>query len=88
MNLIEQIKNELRIKAMKGQITIIAIIITVITVMVFAAVLPLLNDGIAQIVANTNSTSLQAVVQLYPLFLALGIVIAILTYTTVQRPAE
>lgn len=88
MKLIDQIKNELRMKAMKGQITIIAIIITVITVMVFAAVLPLLNDAIAMVVANTNSTSLQAVVQLYPLFLALGIVIAILTYTTVQRPAE
>lgn len=79
---------KLFLQTRKGQITIIAIIIAIITIMVFGAVLPVLNTGIGMIKANTNDTAVQAIADMYPLFLALGIVIAILTYTTVQRPME
>ena len=75
-------------KTMKGQITIIAIIIAIITIMVFGATLPVLNAGIDLIKANTNDTTIELIADLYPLFLALGITIAILTFTTVQRPVD
>lgn len=82
------IKKAMKMPNRKGQITIIAIIVTVITLLVFGAMLPVLQVGIDLVKAATNDTALELVVDLIPLFLGLGIIIAILTYTTVQRPAE
>jgi len=73
---------------MNGQITIIAIVLTLVTIITFNAVLPILQNTVAQLVNTSTDDFLTNIVQLYPLFLGLGILIAIVTFTTVQRPIE
>ena len=62
----------------KGQITIIGLLIVFVTIVAFAAISPVLYDTISTY--SAFGTGDRAVVNLFPLFLALTILISIVAY--------
>lgn len=64
----------------KGQFTIIALIMTFIMLVVYAAFLPAINEVINQILPNAD-TMTQMVIKFIPLTIALVILMSILLYS-------
>ena len=72
-------------KNMKGQFTIVAMVMTFVTIIVFISIYPVLNTFITQFLAESEDATLNMVVQLLPFFILLGIILAIVFYAIPQR---
>jgi ABC-type uncharacterized transport system fused permease/ATPase subunit len=72
----------------KGQLTMIGILMVPIILITFAIMLPLINTAISMGLNNTNNTTLQFIINMYPIFIGLGILIMIITYLTIVQPAQ
>lgn len=65
-------------KHKRGQITIIGLLIVFVTIIAFAAISPVLYDTISTY--SAYGTGDRAIVDLFPIFLALTILISIVAY--------
>lgn len=65
-------------KQRKGQLTLIGLLIVFVTIVAFAAISPVLYDTISTY--SAYGTGDRAIVDLFPLFLALTILISIVAY--------
>lgn len=72
-------------KNMKGQFTIVALVMTFVAIIVFIAIYPVLNTFIQQFLAESEDATLNMLVQLLPFFILLGIVLGIIFYIVPQR---
>lgn len=72
----------------KGQQTIIGVMIGIMTIITFVVLLPILTQFIDIGKNATNSSMIQMLMDLFPIFLGLGILISILIYTTASQPVQ
>lgn len=70
---------------MKGQFTIVAMIMTFIAIIVFIAFYPVLNSFITDFLAESDDATLNMVVQLLPFFIVTAIIMGFLWYVIPQR---
>lgn len=70
----------------KGQMTLIGLLIVFTTIVAFAAISPVLYDTISTY--SAFGTGDRAIVNLFPLFLALVILISIVAYIYAGRPQQ
>ena len=67
----------------KGQMTIIAIVMTLVAILVYAGLQPVINEGINTIYSGSNETygtSERLLIKLIPGMIVLGIFIALIWY--------
>ena len=72
----------------KAQLIMVGIMMAVLGIFAFAMLLPLINQAVSVGIANTNSTTLQALFRLYPIWIALGLMTAIGTYFTLYSTQQ
>lgn len=63
---------------LKGQMTIIGLLFILVTIIAFAAISPVLYDTVSTY--SAYGTGDRAIVDLYPLFIALAILLSIVVY--------
>lgn len=63
----------------------VGIMMAVLGIFAFAVLLPILNQAINIGLGSTNSTTLQSLLRLYPVWIALGLMAAIGTYFTLYQ---
>jgi len=73
-------------KDKKGQMTVTGIIMVVVTLVVYAAIYPLLSDAIGTFTNTSGDPWLNMIISLVPLFILLAIIITIFMYVSPQRP--
>lgn len=67
-------------KTMKGQFTVIALVMVFVSLIVFVVLYPVIASFIATFVAGSSDTTLNAIVQLLPFFIVLAIIMSIVFY--------
>ena len=73
-------------KGKRGQMSIIGMVMVFASLICFVALYPAMDEVITDFVANSTDTVLNVVVQLIPLFIALGIIITLFMYVSPHRP--
>lgn len=71
-------------KTHKGQFTIVALILTLITVIAFVVLYPVLDNVISDNLSSMDATT-QTIVKLIPAFIALAIVASMWFFVVPQR---
>jgi len=68
----------------RGQMTLVSLLLITVTLIMFAALLPVIVYAIDIAMPNLSGMS-AAVMELVPLFMLFGVVITIFTYSSAQR---
>jgi len=69
-------------KGKRGQYTIIGIVMSVISMVMFIAMLPVMEEMIGVGINSTNNSTIQLLLPFLPIVMLFGIVITIIMYTT------
>jgi len=72
-------------KNMKGQFTVIALVMSFVAIIVFVILHPILNTFIEQFVAESDDATMNMLVQLLPFFVLIAIIMSIVFYIIPQR---
>lgn len=70
---------------MKGQYTIVALVMTFVAIVVFIGIYPVLNTFIAEFVAESDDEMTIMMIQLLPFLIITAIIVGFLWYVIPQR---